>query len=402
MISIATVKRIITPLEPAPFCGYSRKELSKGALDDIESNVLLIKLKEKELVIITLDFLFINDDFTEKIKEKIYQEFNIPLENVIVSTIHTHSGPSVFKLPSSNRVIGDSYIEFVLKEIIDSLRISKTKLEPVKVVMKKDKLNGFYGNRNEIDGIYDDEVIVINFINQLGKSVANLVNISCHPTILKADNLYFSSDLLGRIRLKLSELWESPVIITNGACGDTSCRFFTKNSKYDEVVNRGDAIAEIINNFTNGIDLKFDECSIESITMPIEYTKEDIFVKEFFNKIHSNSTKNAIKGIPNEISKSIIENKFKDGNYNYMLKSWIYTFKDFRIVTIPGELVSTLGIKIKEMSNIKNTIIICYANGYVSYLIDENNYGKYFEVLHTRMGKEKAEEFINKILLKIK
>lgn len=401
MISVAISKRVITPTEPAPFCGYSRKEFSKGALDDIESNVILIRLKERDLVFITLDFLFVSSEFTTEIKERVNKEFNIPQENIIVSAIHTHSGPAVFKLPTTNELIGENYIRHITYEILDSIKESLAKVEPAKAVIKRGKIHGFYGNRNVKDGIYDDEGIVINFIDRNDNIITSFVNIACHPTILKADTLYFSSDLLGRIRRTLEKKWESPVMITNGACGDTSSRFFTKNAVYEEVINYGDSIANIIDQFDDVYQLELEDFTVECIYLPVEYSKNDSFIEYFFKKVNDDPDDNVIGVIPNKFAKGIIENKFKYGDYKYSLKSYIYTFKDLKIITIPGELVASLGLQIKEVSNNKNTIIIGYANDYVSYIIDEEQYGQYFEVLHTRMGKGKAEEFIDKILSKI-
>lgn len=398
MISVALSKKIITPLKPCPFCGYSRKELSKGHIDDIESNTLLLQINNEDFIIITLDFLFVSLEFVKELKTRIQNKFGVVEKNIIISATHTHSGPAAFELPTTPNIIGEDYVDFLFNMIIMSIKEAKENISPTKIILKKGAISNIYGNRNVKGGIYDNEGFIIKFINNENKIIASLVNISCHPTILKSDTLYLSSDLLGMVRRNLEEEWESPVIITNGACGDTSSRFFTEDSNYEQVVKFGKQIAEDILNFRYEELINLNEFSAKTVEMPIIYTKSDKFVVEAIEKIENSLNLSNEEKNYNDFVLNILNTKFKKGDYKYTLVSNIYTFNNLRIITIPGELVSVLGLKLKKLSEIKNTIIICYANDYVSYIIDKEQYGKYFETLYTRMAIEQADEFIDKII----
>ena len=93
--------------------------------------------------------------------------------------------------------------------------------------------------------------------------------------------------------------------------------------------------------------------------------------------------------------------KMSMGKIECDLMSHVYVFNKLLIVTIPGELVSKVGLALKQKYHDYHVIIITYCNNYVSYLVDKEDYGKYFESYVAITKKGTVETLINGITTKI-
>ena len=72
-------------------------------------------------------------------------------------------------------------------------RLLEVKLEYAEV-----EINGIYGNRNNKEKPSDKSIRFLLF-KRLDKIVGIFANLSCHPTILGAQNTLISADLFGAI-----------------------------------------------------------------------------------------------------------------------------------------------------------------------------------------------------------
>ena len=70
----------ITPKKAVRIAGYNRKELSKGVLDPIEINSLVIKEYKQTIIISILDSIIIEDSVILPVKQAIFDKYGIPFE----------------------------------------------------------------------------------------------------------------------------------------------------------------------------------------------------------------------------------------------------------------------------------------------------------------------------------
>ena len=71
-----------------PLAGYGN--FCYGKLDDIHGSAFLLENQGKLMVLFTLDFLKLPISFTDYIKSKIKEKFNIPPERIFLHATHTH------------------------------------------------------------------------------------------------------------------------------------------------------------------------------------------------------------------------------------------------------------------------------------------------------------------------
>ena len=213
----------VTPKKRVNMAGYDRQEKSKGILDNIEINTLVILSNNTPVIISMLDSIMLEESFCEDIRSYISSEYNIQKSNILIGCIHTHSAPAFFKLVFENtKVEKDIQLE-VKEQMIKSIEKALQCEIECKVTYKNCSIEGLYGNRNEKDGWSDKSINILEFYKE-DKVICSLLNISVHPTILNGSNLLLSSDLLGWLRKKYSSLTNAPTIICNGTTGDVSTR----------------------------------------------------------------------------------------------------------------------------------------------------------------------------------
>ncbi|SER93857.1 Neutral/alkaline non-lysosomal ceramidase, N-terminal [Gracilibacillus ureilyticus] len=397
MLKCAISEQDITPIKPMDLSGYTidfnyplRRGISNGALDPLLCVTMLLEINGERVLFVSLDFIVVIKSFTEEIREAISNRFSIPVMNIIVSGTHTHSGPHVF-LPQyvsnedQEKILEKDYLNIVKEKIFLSVEEVLHNLESVEAYYSNTHINGYYGNRNVRSGSYDDSFHVIRFKNSEDKVIGSFANISCHPTILKENSLKFSADLLGNIRKNISEKWDSPVLLTNGAAGDVSSRHFTNDNTYDTVIEFGTGISnQVLNNFNESrIDL--DDIKVKKVSLKQEYSP-----KKDKNLAGINILDNP--DVP-EIFKKEVKRKQSVNNILFELESYIYLIGPVSFITFPGECVTSLAEKIKSASNMEITMLICYANDFWYYFVPEEEYGKYFESIISPLPMGLADKY---------
>lgn len=93
-----------------------------------------------------------------------------------------------------------------------------------------------------------------------------------------------------------------------------------------------------------------------------------------------------------------LKKKLEEGSGKVTLKSVIYHLGDLDIVTVPGELFSTFGMKIKASMTANMKIIWGYTNYSVGYIVEKDEYGKGYESISTPIPQGEAEQYVMKVI----
>lgn len=383
----------ITPSSREYFSGYGREFKNSDVQDELCASLIIISKENYNLFIFSLDLLNVekkfSDQLTFEVNKRIPNKHNI----VIISAIHTHSGPAVFQLPTTKKRINEELSRVLFNNLIELLDKSLNNLNDFdSIILERGSINEIYGNRNDKKEYADKSFLVLKF-KRKNSLLGSLVSIACHPTILKADNNLFSADIFGVIRKELEQMWCSPVLMLNGACGDVSSRFYSLDSSIAELKRVGKDIANQITKFTKQSEISLNLIADSYYEKNISYNaKSDLF----WNERYDNLKKNMYSDL-DRILLEHLDNKFEKIDPVTSLRSKQLIFEDFLIVTFSGELDAQFAKNIYERC--KNPVlIICYEHDYISYLVDEKKYGKYFESYLSRLPKGEADIFVNKII----
>lgn len=393
----------ITPTQPVHIAGYNRKELSKGALDPIEINSLVIKNQEKVIIFSILDSIIIENSVILPVKKAIFEKFGISPDQIIIGCIHTHSAPAYFK-PFFEDVYIDSKLQKeLIKSFINSISNAINSTCDATVSIQETQIDGLYGNRNVKEGYADKTVNVLTFMNShSNKPICNLIHISCHPTILNGSNYKLSADLLGWIRQKYSSKTQIPCMIVNGFCGDVSTRFYRQLKGEEELERVSDAIIQQMKKLK---PVNFSLSDLKYTTYEKKYAyngQTDDFVQTEIPHLKDKITHSSNQ-MESMMSKQLLHNleyKASKGEMILNLYSHIINIGNILIISLPGDITAALGKRIIDHFTNYKVIIIGYCENYSNYFVCNEDYGKYFETYISRLSRGNADDFIQNVILK--
>jgi len=225
----------ITPQEPVVLAGYaSRTAPSTGVHDALYVRASVFENGSNRLVMVATDTLGFYDGTYDLYRQRLADELGIDDQQLFLAAIHTHSAPrptwkSAGNTDSANR----RYTVWLGDRIIEAVRLAQADLKPVRLGLGRGS-SPVGVNRRETTsagkvilgrnplGIHDPDVLVISVVREDGNPVGLLYNYATHATSLGARNLLVSGDLVGRANRFLEEFVGSGVVSSMfvGASGD--------------------------------------------------------------------------------------------------------------------------------------------------------------------------------------
>jgi len=200
----------ITPPSGLLLQGYpdpDSKRIATGVRDPLFARVLVLRVGEVRLAIVDLDLVAV---FRPASLAQIREATRQDVSNLIVTAIHTHSGPPVFRSDSSKP---EPWETSALDKIAGAVHEAASHLVPAKLgVGYGDCQVGHNRLRIERDGSVtwfekdwtgtptapaDPTVAVLRIDDMGGQPLAVLVNYACHPVIYAPDNRLYSADFPG-------------------------------------------------------------------------------------------------------------------------------------------------------------------------------------------------------------
>ena len=282
--------------------------------------------------------------------------------------------------------------------MIESARRAHSCMQPASCTFEKMIVDGLYGNRNVKGGVEDKNCYLLTFKDEAGSPVGALFNVSAHPTILNANSTALSADLIGQVRLRLESALNCQVLCTNGTCGDVSTRFYRTSSGVEELNETADALFDQVMSKKTAVALHPMPVRLGSVARHTMYNaRTDADWAEMTARIQSDlSSPN-----PKPMSAFLMDRqqrKLKMGPVSLELTSQFRIFGNLIMVTMPGDVCSELGRRIKEAFPNHEVIIIGYANTYCNYLVPDCDYGKYFETFNSRTARGEADAFVQSVI----
>ena len=393
-------KKDITPTHSVTIAGYSRKKKSEGVLDPIEINTTVLSFDNQIMIMSILDSLIIENSVIIPVKNAISKEYNIPLNNIIIGCIHTHSAPAYFQSFFEKTNVEKELHDQLIPQFISSIEEALHTLTDATLKIKKTYIQGLYGNRNTMNGYSDKSIYVMDFINsKTNINIFSLISLACHPTILNGSDFLLSADLLGQIRKKYQELYEYPCMIINGCCGDVSTRFYRELSSIDELYRvSNDIIKQMMHNEILEVEINHFDSSI--FQADYTYHGDDDFLRNIIpslkQTIHENKDAQSVK-----IASSLLHNleyKIQKSPMTLTLTSHIIHLGSLIFISLPGDITAILGKRIREAFPNHLVIILGYCENYSNYFVCKEDYGQYFETYISRLEKGNADLFIQGVI----
>ncbi len=394
-------KEDITPLTPQFVCGHAMREgRSIGVHDHLEICVLWLEIEDNKICFINADLIMMSFAFCDEVRSCLAKEYDISNDQIILTVTHTHSGPN-FNDHDAKMMPGDKeYIEYVKQKLYQSVMIAQSNTKAFNnTVVTQGLITGYYGNRNDIKKEGDKWAYLVRFKND-DKTVAALANLSCHSTVVDPTSLLFSADLLGNIRHSLEDHLNIPILITNGSAGDMSNRQYRKGNDWGQLQSISVGIAQQMTSFTDDINVNLSPIVINPFCYRVKYQQDVSLITKKLNQLENNlknSTKfDEKKWLYSEIAG--YKRRIEDPIVDLRLDGEVIRMGDIEFVIIPGELASNFGLQLKRSSNAKVCIVIGYANGLSTYIVEASEFNGGHDGISTSLKRGQAEEYVGKII----
>lgn len=306
---------------------------------------------EKRALLIATENKWIHTDLWKALTDRIRKEKGIPPEYVMITAIHTHSG-----VPA-----GDDFNDKVLACVNEAL----AKLEPARIGAGKGvcrynmnrraraQSGGIWLGRNP-DGPCDHELGVLRVDNEKGDPISIMVNWPCHAVINFPRPKLYSGDWPGEAARFVEKAYKQKVTVpvSIGASGDINPLYYESESPFEFDKHEIDA------NQVTGMFV--GEEAIRVAGEITTYPNGEIVASQRLLTLPGK------KPFPTRMPGQVPE-RGDD------LVICLTTLRVGNVVLtgIGGELMTEIGMHLKDQSPFKNTFIITHCNGSCGYLITD-------------------------------
>ena len=190
-IKVGLGETVITPKGNVQMAGFARSQVSTGTHDDLHARCLVVEgANGAAAALITITLVGLGEDYGKRIRTAIREKTGIPENNIVITCIHTHAGPSV-------GAAGADYQKFLVEQVVASAVNAWTKRVPGKIGIASTEVFELGRERRHLlyGGIHPDpEVCVIRVEDDKGKLMGVAFNYGCHPSGLDWSNRLYSED----------------------------------------------------------------------------------------------------------------------------------------------------------------------------------------------------------------
>ena len=279
----------VTPPLGTYVAGDFSERYSKTVLDPLYLNALALEVDGEKVLIIACDFLYIKMNYSDEIRAIISKRVGLPVENIMICSLHQHSSIRIGEPVTNNNVLTDyAYLDVLNRKFGDvavmalddlseaqlgsAIRETDEKIAFIRrYVMKSGAIEtNPIGRYQEVERPYydaDNNVRLLRFKRE-GKNDIALVNFSTHADVIHKH--LNSADWPGFARKFVEKDLEGvSCILTVGVQGDSNHADFTipeYKDGYEHCQHMGRVIADTVIKMWDNTESRF----VDKITSEVE------------------------------------------------------------------------------------------------------------------------------------
>lgn len=241
----------ISPVRPMFLYGYPHvPRLSTGVHDPLQAAALYLDSGRTELLVITLDILFISKESSERCRADLEAKTGIPAAQILISATHTHSGPVTadYLAFRSDPVVPKTdpvYLAHFESRIVEAGIAAWKKRADAELAAASVMIDGVGTNRLSPEGLADREAGILAVRRKDTKEfIALNVVYSMHPTVLHEDTTLASGDFPAMAKQQMVKAFPGLVpLYHTGPSGNQSPRYSVKAQTFAEAERLGGLLA---------------------------------------------------------------------------------------------------------------------------------------------------------------
>ena len=375
--------------------GYiARQGVSLGTHDPLFVRTLVLQQGRVRIAIVVADLLLISNKWSKRLRLCLARILKTSPDHVFIAATHTHSGPQVdaapFQLSSS---MTSKHQERTLLRRLESVMEQTVRnavkfLQPVRMAIGRAVIRGIASDRNRPKLAVAQPFHVFRFEGP--SASAMLAVYGCHPTMLGADNLYFSGDLHGEIARQF-ERHAGLALVANGAAANISTRFTRRNQSAAELKR---------------LARRFMKQASTKTFRPTEYPKLSLqtaslklSVRNLRTTEETNSSKSGRLGVVAKeawlVQRQLQKSLRIAGKTSVTARITALRLGKVRLVALPFEIYASTGDFLWKKVR---AVPLCYANGYWGYVPARSAPADDYEVVSSLFSAQ-ADERLRRIIL---
>lgn len=370
----SVVKLDITPDNSQYLLGYHERK-STGVRDHIFHRIVALDDGTTQFFLVSTEVCIFSPLEYDKIAARVNRQLGIKPVNFWWTVTHTHSAPElgfsgldkVFMGERYQHQVDTQYMAMVEKKLIEGIKEARQKLAPARIGagwgFSQANINrrardiddkAFLGLNP--DGPVDRRIGLLRIEKEDGSLMALIANYPIHGTVMGGESTVISGDAPGVVADYVEQRNGAPLVFINGAAGNLAPIY----SVYPDPeaghltqfrVLLGDRILEA----NKKIGATTSEVSLNSGSLTVETPRKAglAWPEGFENYTRSQSGVNMVK----------LPIRFLKIN------------EDIAIWTAPVELFCEISNEVRDRSPFPYTFYFGYTNGWLGYLLSDQEYG---------------------------
>jgi len=393
----------ITPPGDCILDGFAaRDHHAEGVHDELYAVSLALSRNGKTAVIVGLDLLELADGHLDVIWERCRNAFGLEPADLFINCSHTHAAPMVrprfnrkFCPPGQWCMPDEAYVGRMIDGIVDSIGAALDSLRPARlswgvgethigIFRRAHDTKVYTGPPSGYIGIYanipnprkeiDRSCPVILATDTGGRPLGILFGAPSHPTTMSHPNYLVSAEYPGAARVILEKRFDgAPALFLQGIGGDIKPRRVAEENAFrsgtfgDVAAVGGELAADVLRTVDHGLEpLDPDiRTSLGRFPLPFDESWGEEQFREFAKEGHSEFRRNWANIWLERLSRGETIPKSMDITLSIMELA-----PGLRLCGISGELLTDMGLRIKNHFGRGATLPCGYTNGRIGYIPD--------------------------------
>lgn len=374
----AVATAMVTPDQPMNMGGFGfRNKPSEGKRSEFYVKAIALEDAEgNQAVMLTFDLNGIFQPFSDQLRDRLKEKYNLSRSQIILNVSHTHSGPAPYSpRMDSTSVLGKRaklYSEQMANHVVEIVGTALNRLQPVKISFANGVARFQVNRRNNIqyklhlqekfNGPNDYAVPVIKVEKASGEILAILFGYACHASMLR--DYILSGDFPAFARMELEKIYPgATTLFFQGAGGNqighprnTVEATWQAGKTLATAVER--VLSEPMKELPASLATSYAEINLES--------DKNAATKEELMKIASNTA--AEDYVRNKAKEDIEKlNRGESLPQTYPFPVQVWKIGDLPVFTLGGEPAVEYAIKLKLIFG-QDAFVMGYTNNVMAYI----------------------------------
>jgi len=220
-LSVGCASITITPPVGTPMDGYSaRQGVSQGVHDDLYVRALVFDDGRERAALVSCDLIGVDRRLVAAVRQQASEATGIPADHIMVSAIHTHSGPAGLR-----RGMDEALAELTARHIAGAIAAADHEKRSGVLKVGTCTVDSVSQNRRDPSWPIDTalRLLLVDSPEPGEPPLAAIINFACHATVLFRTNLLLSADYPGcAVRTFEKLLPETACLFLQGACANVN------------------------------------------------------------------------------------------------------------------------------------------------------------------------------------